>query len=100
MKNLFFILFYLISAPTFAQWKSYYPESNESKKAVKEQNHEKDNLLFNQYLFNALNAKSLENFEEALKFFQKCIKLDDSQAVPFYESAIINKEYGNFDLMH
>ena len=98
MKNLFFILFYLISAPTFAQWKSYYPQSNESKKVVKEQNQEKDNLLFNQYLFNALKAKSLENFEEALKFFQKCIKLDDSQAVPFYESAIINKEHGNFDL--
>ena len=88
----------MISAPTFAQWKSYYPQSNESKKVVKEQNQEKDNLLFNQYLFNALKAKSLENFEEALKFFQKCIKLDDSQAVPFYESAIINKEHGNFDL--
>ena len=98
MKKLFFILFYLISAPTFAQWKSYYPETNESKKAVKEQNQEKDNFLFNQYLFNALKAKSLENFDESLKFFQKCIKLDDSQAVPFYESAVINKEHGNFDL--
>ena len=98
MKKLFFILFYLISAPTFAQWKSYYPETNESKKEVKEQNQEKDNFLFNQYLFNALKAKSLENFEESLKFFQKCIKLDDSQAVPFYESAVINKERGNFDL--
>ena len=98
MKKLFFILFYLISAPTFAQWKSYYPETNESKKRVKEQNQEKDNFLFNQYLFNALKAKSLENFDESLKFFQKCIKLDDSQAVPFYESAVINKEHGNFDL--
>ena len=98
MKKIFFILFYLISAPTFAQWKSYYPETNESKKRVKEQNQEKDNFLFNQYLFNALKAKSLENFDESLKFFQKCIKLDDSQAVPFYESAVINKEHGNFDL--
>ena len=74
MKKLFFILFYLISAPTFAQWKSYYPETNESKKGVKEKNQEKDNFLFNQYLFNALKAKSLENFDESLKFFQKCIK--------------------------
>jgi tetratricopeptide (TPR) repeat protein len=98
MKKLYFILFYLISAPTFAQWKSYYPETNESKKTLKEQNLEKDNFLFNQYLFNALKAKSLENFEESLNFFQKCIKLDDSQAVPFYESAVINKENGNFDL--
>jgi tetratricopeptide (TPR) repeat protein len=98
MKKLYFILFYLISAPTFAQWKSYYPEKNESKKTLKEQNLEKDNFLFNQYLFNALKAKSLENFEESLNFFQKCIKLDDSQAVPFYESAVINKENGNFDL--
>ena len=98
MKKLLFILFYSISAPTFAQWKSYYPETNEKKKEVKEQNQEKDNFLFNQYLFNALKAKSLENFDESLKFFQKCIKLDDSQAVPFYESAVINKEHGNFDL--
>lgn len=98
MKNFLFILFYLISTPTFAQWKSYYPETNENKKAVKEQNQQKDNFLFNKYLFNALKAKSLENFEESLKFFQKCIKLDDSQAVPFYESAVINKEHGNFDL--
>ena len=60
MKKLFFILFYLISAPTFAQWKSYYPETNESKKEVKAHNKEKDNFLFNQYLFNALKAKSLE----------------------------------------
>lgn len=98
MKKLIFILYYLISAPAFAQWKSYYPEKNESKKALKDQYQEKDNLLFNQYFFNALNAKSLENFEESLRFFQKCIKLDDSQAVPFYESAVINKEFGNFDL--
>jgi len=98
MKKLFLILFYLISAPAFAQWKSYYPEKNESKKILKEQSQAKDNLLFKQYFFNALKEKSLENFEESLKFFQKCIKLDDTQAVPFYQSAVINKELRNFDL--
>ena len=98
MKKLFLILCYLITAPAFAQWKSYYPEKNESKKILKEQSQAKDNLLFKQYFFNALKEKSLENFEESLKFFQKCIKLDDTQAAPFYESAVINKEHGNFDL--
>lgn len=98
MKKIIFILYYFIGAQASAQWKSYYPEKNESKKEVKQQYTDKDNSLFNQYFFNALNAKSLQNFDESLKFFQKCIRLDDSQAVPFYESAVINKEQGDFDL--
>ena len=87
-----------MSVQTFAQWKSYYPEEKNKKKKAIEQEVHKDNFLYNTYFFNALKAKSLENYEVALKQFQKCIKLDDKQALPFYESALINKNQGNLEL--
>ena len=87
-----------MSAQTFAQWKSYYPEAKNKKKEVNNKSIDKDNFLYDTHLFNALKAKSLENYEEALKQFQKCIKLNTKQALPFYESALINKNQGNLDL--
>ena len=87
-----------MSVQTFAQWKSYYPEEKNKKKKSVKQEVDKDNFMYNTHLFGALKAKSLENFEEALKQFQKCIKLNDKQAVPFYESALINKNQGNLEL--
>jgi len=87
-----------MSVQTFAQWKSYYPEGKNKKKKAIEQEVHKDNFLYNTYFFNALKAKSLENYEVALKQFQKCIKLDDKQALPFYESALINQNQGNLEL--
>ena len=45
--------------------------------------------LFDDYFFSAIKAKSLENFEEAVNLFQRCIEIDDSQAVVFYELAKI-----------
>jgi tetratricopeptide (TPR) repeat protein len=98
MKQGIIIILCLLSAQTFAQWKSYYPEEKSNKKNTIKQDIEKDNFKYNNYLFGALKAKSLENFEEALKQFQKCIKLDEKQALPFYESAIINKNQGNLEL--
>jgi len=87
-----------MSVQTFAQWKSYYPEGKNKKKKVVERKVDKDNFMYNTHLFRALKAKSLENFEEALRQFQKCINLNDKQAVPFYESALINKNQGNLEL--
>ena len=88
----------MVSVQTFAQWKSYYPEGkNKNKKAI-EQEVDKDNFMYNTHFFGALKAKSLENYEDALKQFQKCIKLNDKQAVSFYESALINKSKGNLEL--
>ena len=98
MKQGVIIILCLLSVQTFAQWKSYYPEGKSTKKNAVKQYIEKDNFKYNNYLFGALKAKSLENFEEALKQFQKCIKLDEKQALPFYESAIINKNQGNLEL--
>jgi len=87
-----------MSVQTFAQWKSYYPEGKSKNKKAVEQEVDKDDFMYNTHFFGALKAKSLENFEEALKQFQKCIQLDDKQAVPFYESALINKNLGNLAL--
>lgn len=97
MKKGLIILLCLISVQTFAQWKSYYPEGKENKQE-KEEDKEKDDFLYNTFLFDALKAKSLENYEEAEKKFQKCIKLDESRSLPFYELALINKLQGNLDL--
>jgi len=98
MKKGIIIILCLLNVQAFAQWKSYYPEGkNKNNKDVK-QEIDKDNFMFNTHLFNALKEKSLENYEEALEQFQKCIKMDDKQAVPFYESALINKALGNLNL--
>ena len=98
MKKGIIIIFCLLNVQAFAQWKSYYPEGkNKNNKDVK-QEIDKNNSIFNTHLFDALKEKSLENYEEALEQFQKCIKMDDKQALPFYESALINKGLGNFDL--
>ena len=98
MKKGIIILLCFMSVQTFAQWKSYYPEAKNKKKEVNNKAIDKDNFLYDTHLFNALKAKSLENYEEALKQFQKCIKLNTKQALPFYESALINKNQGNLDL--
>ena len=92
------MLLCFISAPTFAQWKSYYPKVKNKKKEINSEKEEKDSFLYDTYFFNALKAKSLENYKEALKEFQKCIKLNNQKPLPFYESALINKNQGNLDL--
>ena len=98
MKKAIIIILCLLNVQAFAQWKSYYPEGkNKNNKDVK-QEIDKNNSIFNTHLFDALKEKSLENYEEALEQFQKCIKMDDKQALPFYESALINKRLGNLNL--
>ena len=87
-----------MSIQTFAQWKSYYPEGKNKKKEVNNRNIDKDNFLYDTHLFSALKAKSLENHEEALRKFHKCMKMNTKQALPFYESALLNKNQGNLDL--
>ena len=98
MKKGLIIILCLFSVQAFAQWKSYYPENksknNKEVKAVIDKN----NFKFNNYFFSALKEKSLENYEEALDLFQKCIKIDNNKAVPYYESAMINKDLGRFNL--
>ena len=98
MKKYTILLLCLINIHAFAQWKSYYPEKKISKKEVEKQDDRKNKHNFQNNLFLALKAKSLQDYSVALKYFQKCINLDNSQPVPFYESAIINNQEGLFDL--
>jgi tetratricopeptide (TPR) repeat protein len=98
MKRLaiiFFLVLFNVSA--FSQWKSHYPEGKLSKKKEEKTDHEKNKKLFDTHFFNALKAKSLEDYDEALKYFEKCIKLDEKAPLPFYESAIINTANGSYD---
>ena len=96
MRNLGIILILLFfNASSFAQWKSYYPEGKADKQQQKV-NNEKHRKIFENHLFNAFKAKSLEDYDEALKHFGKCIKLDAHNSVPFYESAIINTVNGSY----
>ena len=93
IKNRILILLCFISVQTFAQWQSYYPDGTTRKNAKKEQknNIEKGNnqFKFNTHFYNALSFKSLENFEEALEEFEKCININPESPVPYYESALI-----------
>lgn len=95
-KRILLLILCFISTETFGQWKSFYPEKN--KKQTKKEAFEKDDILFNTHLFAALKAKSLEDYDQALKGFEKCIKLNKNIATPYYESSLINKGLGNYNL--
>ena len=99
MRKTSVILFLcFFSVQSFAQWKSYYPESKTNKKESEKKNKETSKHMFDSHFFTALKAKSLEDFDVALKHFEKCIKLDDKNAIPFYEVALINARNGSYDL--
>ena len=40
---------------------------------------------FQEYFFEALKQKGIENYDKAVKALEKCLKLDNSQAVLYYE---------------
>ena len=67
-----------------AQKKSFYPVGTQNKNQQKKEN-SKDDYQYKSYYFTAIKQKSLENFEEAIKYFQKCIGLNKEQAAPYYE---------------
>jgi len=98
MKKGIIIILCLLNIQVFAQWKSYYPEGKSKRNKEVKQEIDKHNFKYNTHFFDALKAKSLENYEQALEHFQKCLEIDDKQAVPFYESSLINKSLGNLNL--
>ncbi|MAW21412.1 MAG: hypothetical protein CMD16_03340 [Flavobacteriales bacterium] len=91
------VVFSFFSICTSAQWKSYYPESKLSKKESIKKSKEKDKQTFDNYFFYALKASALEDYDEAIKHFEKCIKIDEKNPVPYYELAKINAENGHYD---
>ncbi len=88
------IILLLIASSVLAQ-NALFPLKATNKK--KEET-EKNVAQYDYFFFNALIAKSQENQLEALSFFQQCIDLNSKEPAPFYESALINKNLGNYDL--
>ena len=88
--------FLFLNASCFAQWKSYYPENKLSKKEQEKIESENKKKQFKTYFFNAIKAKTLEDYDEALKYFEKCINLDLKIPTPIYEAASINAENRNY----
>ncbi len=97
IKGLIFLVFFC-NTYVFSQWKSHYPETKEHKEENLKEKVKKNEVLFEKHFFTALKLKSLENYDEALKYFQKCIKINNKISTPFYESSIINKNIGNLSL--
>ena len=97
-KVLAILLMGAFSLSSYAQWKSYYPEGAATIKDNKKPEKEKQKKLFDTQFFNALKDKSLENYDEALGYFSRCIKIDPNNPLPFYESAIINAEKGSYEI--
>jgi tetratricopeptide (TPR) repeat protein len=97
-KLVILLLVLLFSVTSYGQWKSYYPQQSSSNKYNEKVDSEKSKKLFENYLFNALKAKSLEDYDEALKYFEKCIKINAKNPLAFYESAIINSANGRYSI--
>ena len=85
--NLFFVFTHLK-----AQQKSFYPEgtkNNNSSSKNKEVENNKDEYQYKSFYYSAIKEKSLENFDKAVKYFEKCIKLNPLESAPYYEIAQI-----------
>ena len=99
MKKLSIILILnIVCFTSFSQWRSYYPEEKTTKPPQKNSKKEDTKKLFDASFFNAIKAKSLEDYDEALAYFAKCIALDKKNPTPFYESAAINTAKGNYEI--
>ena len=85
--NLFFVFTHVV-----AQQKSFYPEgtkNNNSSSKNKEVENNKDEYQYKSFYYSAIKEKSLENFDKAVKYFEKCIKLNPLESAPYYEIAQI-----------
>lgn len=90
MKKTLFIFFtFLLCVITAnSQKKSFYPEGakrNLTKNKHQKEDRSKDEYQYKNNFYSALKQKSLENFDQAIKYFEKCIKLDGKKAAPYYE---------------
>ena len=94
------IFFILVSNYSFGQWKSFYPEKkNNSKEKSSLNNFDKGDkdILFNTIFFNGIKQKSLQNYEESLKIFQRCIKMRPNKAESFYQASLLSLFLSSFN---
>lgn len=90
MKKTLFIFFtFLLCVITInAQKKSFSPEGikrNTTKNKHQKEDRSKDEYQYKNNFYSALKQKSLENYDQAIKYFEKCIKLNKTEAAPHYE---------------
>ncbi len=94
--SLILLCFFYVFTNVNAQNKTFYPIGTQNKNSnKKEEEKSNDDFQYKSYYFTAIKQKSLENFEESIKYFEKCIRLDKEQASPYYEIAkiyLLNKE--------
>ena len=91
LKKFIFSFFLVFSCSvSYGQWKSFYPENNQSKSNTQEKK-EKENLNYNNLFFNALKQKSLENYEHSITLFEKCIEKKPSFTEAYYQLSLLNK---------
>lgn len=94
--SLILLCFFYVFTNVNAQNKTFYPIGTKNKNSNKEEEEKSnDDFQYKSYYFTAIKQKSLENFEESIKYFEKCIRLDKEQASPYYEIAkiyLLNKE--------
>ena len=88
----------LLSVSSFSQWKSFYPEGKSNKKAQQKVDNKKNKKLYDTQFFAAIIAKSLEDYDDALKHFEKCIEIEPLFPHPYYESAIINADKSSYEI--
>ena len=93
LRTLLFSVFILSSLSTIAQWKSFYPDNKPPKSQIKKDKSDND-LLFNTIYFNALKQKSLENYHQSLKIFQRCIKMKPNNIEVVYQASLISSFLG------
>ena len=94
------IFFILLSNNCFGQWKSFYPDKKNDKKSSNSLNNldkGDQDLLFNTIFFNGIKQKSLENYEESLKIFQRCIKMRPKNSESFYQASLLSLVLNNFN---
>ena len=88
--SLILLCFFYFFTNVNAQNKTFYPIGTQNKNSnKKEEEKSNDDFQYKSYYFTAIKQKSLENFEESIKYFEKCIRLDKEQASPYYEIAKI-----------
>ncbi|AVR44876.1 hypothetical protein C7S20_06120 [Christiangramia fulva] len=92
MKNLILILFLSISA-----FSSEGQEIPQPLKDVSQDDLGNASDAFQEHFFEALKQKGIENYEKAINQLQQCLKIDDTQAVVFFELGKNYRELENYE---
>ncbi len=79
---LIFLIFNLCILFLSAQNKSFFDIPTQKHLEEQRGKHE---YQYKNYFYSALKQKALENYSQAINFFEKCIKLDRKRAAAYYE---------------